>query len=74
MKSFSVILCSLQAEGIKEEVEFRVSVYLDGVKKWNNLDEYPNFNTLVLVPDPEIEKFPDFMHILKTQTLEIKVY
>ena len=58
---------------IKEKVTAEFSLYLDGVDTWENLSRHPQFNSITIVPDPIIDKFPDDVFVLKSETLEIPV-
>ena len=58
---------------ITDHVDVKISLYLDGVTTWVDLNSYPDFNSITIVPDPVIFKFPDDISVLKTTTLEIKV-
>ena len=49
------------------------SLYLDGVTTWVDLSGYPQFNSITIVPDPVVSKFPGGIFVLKDTTLEIKV-
>ena len=59
---------------LKESVlKGQFSLYLDGVTTWVDLSSFPQFNSITIVPDPVVSKFPDGIFVLKSTTLEIKV-
>ena len=57
---------------VRVKTKTEISLFLDGVKTWEDLSGHPEFNSLTIVPDPVINKFPG-IHILKTARLEIEV-
>ena len=74
--SFDNMLCPFPTDlrrNITDHVDVKISLYLDGVTTRVDLSSYPQFNSITIVPDPVIYKFPDDSFDLKTTTLEIKV-
>ena len=59
--------------GITAVRKGQFSLYLDGVTTWVDLSGYRQFNSITVVPDPLVFKFPGGTFVLKAPTLEIKV-
>ena len=58
---------------ITDDLNAKISLYLDAVTTWVDLAGYPKFNSITIVPNPIIVKFPDDVFVLKDTTLKIKV-
>ena len=50
----------------------KISLYLDGVTKWRDLSNYPEFGSIKFFPDPAITPFTE-VYVLKGDVLELQV-
>ena len=73
--SFGNMICPFPnlKRAITDDLNAKISLYLDAVTTWVDLAGYPKFNSITIVPNPIIDKFPDDVFVLKDTTLKIKV-